>query len=154
MIRQMKFILLVLVMMLLLTPVALAQRPGGGSPDAGAAAGAAAGMFVLLIELAIAVIVIAGLWGVFTKAGQPGWAAIIPIYNIIVLLQIVGKPIWWIILFFIPCVNIIISILLNVELAKVFGKGGGFAVGLIFLPFIFVPILGFGDAKYHKPAMA
>jgi len=95
---------------------------------------------------------IAGLWKIFTKAGKPGWAAIVPIYNCIVLLEIVGKPIWWIILLLIPCVNIIVSIMLNVELAKKFGKGIGFAIGIIILPFVFIPILGFGKAQYNPNA--
>lgn len=118
---------------------------------AGAAAG---GGVVTLIWLAVMVLVIASMWRVFSKAGQPGWAAIIPIYNMIVLIQIIRKPIWWIILFFIPFVNLIVMILVALELAKVFGKGGGFAVGLILLPIIFYPILGFGDARYVPPIRA
>lgn len=91
---------------------------------------------------------IVGMWKLFEKAGQPGWASIIPIYNFIVMLQIVNKPLWWIILMFIPIVNFIVMILINIEMAKAFGQSTAFAVGLIFLPFIFFPILGFGDAKY------
>lgn len=94
---------------------------------------------------------IAAIWKVFTKAGKPGWAAIIPIYNLVVLLQIVGKPIWWIILMLIPIVNIIIQIIVTHQLSKSFGKDVGFTLGLIFLGFIFFPILGFGDAKYMGP---
>ncbi len=118
---------------------------------AGAAAAGVAGI-ILLIELAIAIVVIVALWKVFVKAGKPGWAAIIPIYNIIVLLEIIGKPIWWIILFLIPCVNVIVSILVSLEVAKCFGRSAGFGVGLAFLPFIFYPILGFGDSRYQGPA--
>ena len=113
------------------------------------AAGAAAGIistFVFLIQLAIAVVVIVGLWKVFTKAGKPGWAAIIPIYNMIVLLEIVGRPIWWILLLLIPCVNIVVSAIVFIDLAKSFGKGAGFGIGLWLLGFIFIPILGFGSA--------
>ena len=102
--------------------------------------------------LAFIVLMIASLWKVFLKAGKPGWACIIPIYNVVVLLEIVGKPIWWIILYLIPLVNIIVIIIIYVALAKAFGKGVGFALGLIILPFIFYPILGFGDATYTKPA--
>ena len=90
-----------------------------------------------------------GPWKVFTKAGKPGWAAIVPIYNIIVLLEIVGKPLWWIVLFIIPLVNIVAAILVNVALAEKFGKEIGFAVGLILLPIVFIPILGFGNATYR-----
>ena len=109
---------------------------------------------LLLIELAILFVVFAGIWKVFTKAGQPGWASLVPIYNIYVLTQIVGKPGWWILLLFIPVVNIVIAIILAIELAKSFGKGTGFGVGLAFLGVIFYPILGFGDATYQGPASA
>ena len=95
---------------------------------------------------------IASLWKIFTKAGQPGWASIIPIYNVIVLLKIAGKPLWYIILLIIPLVNIVVGILVLIELAKNFGKGVGFAIGLILLPIIFYPILAFGDAKYAPSA--
>ncbi len=101
---------------------------------------------------AITILVIIALWKIFEKAGKPGWAAIIPIYNIIVLLEIVGKPLWWIILFLIPLVNIIFGIWVTNLLSKSFGKNEGFTVGLILLPFIFYPILGFGNAKYNGPA--
>jgi hypothetical protein len=106
----------------------------------------------LFVYLAFVVFVIASLWMVFVKANEPGWAAIIPIYNTIVLLKIVGRPIWWIILFFIPIVNLIVWIITLVDLSKSFGHGGGFAAGLFFLPFIFFPILGFGSDTYRGPA--
>ncbi len=103
-----------------------------------------------LIYLAVIVLTIAGLWKIFSKAGQPGWAAIVPIYNIIVMLEVVGKPIWWILLFLIPVANLVVGIIVAIELAKKFGKGAGFAIGLILLPFIFYPMLGFGKATYNK----
>jgi hypothetical protein len=109
---------------------------------------------VMIIYLAIIVLMIASMWKVFVKAGKPGWAAIVPIYNIIVLLQIVGRPTWWIILFLIPIVSIVIMIMVMIDFAKSFGKGGGFAAGLILLGFIFLPILAFGDAQYVGPAAA
>lgn len=109
------------------------------------------GIWVLLY-IAFIVFVIASLWMVFVKAREPGWAAIIPFYNYIVLLRIVGRPIWWIILLIIPIVNVIVWIFIVIDLAHSFGMGGGFAVGLFFLPFIFIPILGFGDATYRGPA--
>ena len=105
---------------------------------------------VILIYVAIVVLVIAGFWQVFTKAGEAGWKSIIPIWNIIVLLRIVGRPLWWIILLLIPLVNIVISLIVCLDLAKRFGKGNGFGVGLWLLGFIFVPILGFGDATYQR----
>jgi len=102
----------------------------------------------VIFYVAIIVLMIASMWKIYAKAGQPGWAAIVPIYNIIVLLQIVKKPLWWIILCLIPLVNIIILIIIYNELSKAFGKGPGFTVGLILLGIIFFPILAFGDAKY------
>lgn len=121
------------------------------NPEAAAGAGIFALVF-LLVEFAIIILVIVSLWKVFVKAGQPGWAILVPIYNIVVLLQIAGKPIWWIILFFIPIVNFVISILVSLEIAKKFGKSVGFGLGLAFLGFIFYPILGFGDAQYNPNA--
>jgi hypothetical protein len=103
---------------------------------------------VLLFILAICLLMVVSMWKIFTKAGKPGWACIIPIYNLVVLLQIVRKPMWWIVMFLIPFVSLIFFILLYVELAKAYGKGAGFAVGLIFLGIIFVPILAFGSARY------
>lgn len=123
-------------------------------PNIQNAAAAGIGMVGILIYLAVIVLIVAGCWKMFSKAGKPGWAAIIPIYNMVVLLEIVGKPIWWILLFFIPLVNFIVAILVYVELAKVFGKGVGFAIGLLLLSPIFIPILGFGSAQYQGPAKA
>lgn len=104
-----------------------------------------------LIGLAITVLMIAALWKVFVKAGQPGWAAIVPIYNLIVLIQIVGKPLWWIVLFLIPCANIVALVLISIALAERFGKSAAFGVGLALLGPIFFPMLAFGDAKYQRP---
>jgi len=88
---------------------------------------------------------------VFTKAGQPGWAAIIPIYNVYILLQIVGRPTIWLIGFLIPIVNFVVAVLVTIDLAKAFGKGIVYAVGMLLVPFIFFPLLGFGDARYQGP---
>lgn len=109
------------------------------------------GAMGLLFSLAFIALMIASLWKVFTKAGQPGWASIIPIYNFIVILQIIGKPWWWIIGMIIPFVNFVVFIMLAIELARVFGKGIGYAIGLILLPFVFYPMLAFGDATYRRP---
>jgi hypothetical protein len=101
----------------------------------------------------VAIICIVAIWRIFEKAGKPGWASIIPIYNIIILLEIIGKPWWWLLLIlFIPLANIIFAIWMTNLLAKSFGKSAGFTVGLIFLCFIFIPILGFGNAEYKGPA--
>lgn len=118
--------------------------------------GADQGMSVVsfVILVIVAVVILVAWWKIFTKASKPGWAAIIPIYNVIVLLQIVGRPIWWIILFLIPGVNIIIEIIVILDLAKSFGKGTGFGIGLILLNPIFALILAFGDAEYKGPATA
>ncbi|MCO6495946.1 MAG: signal peptidase I [Bacteroidetes bacterium] len=103
--------------------------------------------FIIFYLLFIALIIVS-LWKVFEKAGKPGWASIVPIYNIVVMLKIVKKPLWWILLLLIPFVNVIIGIIVCIEMAKAFGKDIGFAIGLLLLGFIFYPILAFGDAKY------
>jgi hypothetical protein len=109
------------------------------------------GFFWLILVLTV--VAIAGLWRTYQKAGQPGWAAIIPIYNVIVLLRIAQRPLWWLILLLIPLVNIVVGIVVAIDVAKAFGKSGGFAVGLILLSPIFYCILGFGSARYQgRPA--
>ncbi len=112
-------------------------------------AGLAAGTWVLALVFMVFYVICA--WKIFEKAAKPGWAAIIPIYNMIVLLEIVGKPLWWFLLFFIPGVNIVVSVLVYIELAKSFGKEAAFAIGLLLLSFIFYPILAFGSARYVGP---
>ena len=118
------------------------------------AGGAVAGMLILVIQLAILIAILAGAWKMFEKAGKPGWAAIIPIYNIIVILEICGRPIWWILLLLIPCVNIVIAVIMWIDVAKSFGKSELYGIGLAFLGFIFIPMLGFGSARYVGPAAA
>jgi hypothetical protein len=105
---------------------------------------------LLVIELALIAVVIVGLWKLFEKAGKPGWAAIIPIYNTCMLIDIAGKPIWWILLMFIPFVNIVVIALVMIGLAQNFGRGVGTMVGLILLPMLFMLILGFGSAEYNR----
>ena len=105
-----------------------------------------------IIFLALLVFYIAAEWRIFSKAGQPGWAVIIPIYNTLVALKIVGRPWWWIFLFIIPIVNIIVAIIVVNDLSKSFGHGIGFTLGLLFLGPIFTPILGYGGSKYVGPA--
>jgi hypothetical protein len=106
----------------------------------------------LIFWLAFAILMVAAMWKVFTKAGKAGWASIIPIYNTIVQIEIVGRPIWWIVLLFIPFVNVVVGIILANDLAKSFGRGTGTTLLLIFLPFIGYPMLAFGDATYTGPA--
>jgi hypothetical protein len=104
------------------------------------------------ISFIIGVICVVAYWFIYKKAGHPGWAAIVPIYNIYIMLKIVGKPWWWLLLLCIPIVNIVIYIMMIGLTANVFGKSVGYAFGLFFLPFIFLPILAWGDAKYVGPA--
>lgn len=114
---------------------------------------AAAALYIPLVLLVIFIIV--ALWKVFQKAGKPGWAAIVPIYNTWVLFEITGFPGWWAILSLVPFVSIfpaVVAIIATFRLAKLFGKGTGFGLGLIFLPFIFFPILGFGKATFQGTA--
>src|ERR1035437_412096 len=104
---------------------------------------------IAIVYLAFIAFFVAAGWKIFTKACQPGWAVLIPIYNLVVFLQIVGRPLWWILLCFIPLVNFVVCIVLANDLAKKFGKGIGFTLGLIILSPIFYPILGFGSAEYQ-----
>lgn len=107
---------------------------------------------VAIIYLAVVVLIIAAMWKVFTKAGKPGWAALVPIYNVYVMLQIIGRPTWWLVLYLVPIANVIVSIIVIFDMAKSFGKSTGFGFGLLFLSPIFYPILAFGDAKYVGPS--
>ena len=125
--------------------ILLQQEP---SPEQLAAAGTAATVF-MVVYLAVILLIVASMWKIFVKAGKPGWAAIVPIYNLIVLLEISGKPVWWFLLMLIPFVNIVILAMVCIALAKNFGKGAGFGLGLLFLSPIFYPILAFGDARYQ-----
>ncbi len=111
--------------------------------------GSLIGAIGFLIYVAIIVAIIAGVWKTFTKAGQPGWASLIPIYNVYITLKIANKPGWWLLLLLIPVVNIVILFIIAIEIAKAFGQGTGFGIGLALLGFIFYPILGFGDATYQ-----
>lgn len=126
-------------------PVLGFQSDNGG----GGLLAAGCGVVMFLVWAVVLVAVIAGMWKVFVKAGKPGWAAIIPIYNIIVMLEIVGKPIWWIVLMFIPLVNIVVAIIVSIALAEKFGKSAAFGIGIALLGFIFIPILGFGDSRFQ-----
>lgn len=107
------------------------------------------GSVFLILAFAFFIAVIAGMWRVFEKAGQPGWGCLVPIYNVYLLTQIAGRPGWWLLLFFIPLVNLLVSIVVTLDIARKFGQGVGFALGLLFLGFIFYPILGFGPAQYN-----
>ena len=120
--------------------------------ETSASTGGVGGVVGGCIGVLVGVLMIVSMWKVFSKAGQPGWAAIIPIYNIYIMCKIAGRPGWWVLLMLIPLVNFIIAIILLIDIAKSFGKGVGFALGLIFLGLIFWPILAFGSAQYQGGA--
>ena len=106
-------------------------------------------LFFFVIYAAVIVLVIAGMWKMFVKAGQQGWLSIIPILNTYVIIKLAGREGWWILLFLIPCVNIVVAIIVYMDLAKKYGKSAAYGLGLVFLPFIFFPMLGFGSATYQ-----
>lgn len=107
-------------------------------------------VIILLINLAIMVGWLAGMWKALVKAGQPGWACLVPIYNIIILLRVVDKPWWWLLLLFIPLVNFVVAIYVVYLVSKRFGGGIGMTLLLLFLPFVAWPMLGFGSATYTR----
>lgn len=112
-------------------------------------AGDAFPVVLALVYVVFLLVVLAGFCKVYSKAGQAWWAALIPIYNLYILLKIVCKPTWWLILYIIPVVNLIIGVVVTYNLALRFGRGIGFTIGLLLLPFVFYPVLGFGDASYQ-----
>ena len=108
-----------------------------------------------VLYVAIILLMIISMWIVVKKAGRPGVSQIIPIWNLIELVRIAGKPLWWvIIILLVPVANLVFAIMTFHGISKAFGKDAGFTVGLVLLPFIFWPILAFGKATYTKPAGA
>ena len=103
---------------------------------------------IIIFSLLLAAFYVYCAWKIFEKAGKPGWAALIPIFNTLIQLEIVQRPLWWVFLMFVPGVNLIITVIIIFDLAKVFGKDNGFAFGLLFLAPVFVPILALGNAVY------
>jgi ABC-type sulfate transport system permease subunit len=118
-----------------------------GVESSGAPVAAMAGSMILAFGIVMLLLVVS-LWKVFAKAGQPGWAAIVPLYNIIVMLEVAKKPLWWFVLYIIPFANVVAVVMVTHAISKNFGKGVGFTVGLIVLPFVFWPILAFGSSSY------
>ncbi len=131
--------------------VSFVAQMEGEYPAASPVVGAIGGV-MMLVWFAVLVLVIAGFWKVFVKAGEPGWASIVPIYNLITLLKIAGRPAWWFILMILPIVNFVVAILVSIDVARKFGKGTGYGIGLALLPMIFYPMLGFGSATYNRAA--
>jgi len=126
--------------------------------DDGSAAAATAllvgfGGVIMIFCLALLVVFLVGMWKVFEKAGQPGWAALIPIYNAYILTQIAGRPGWWVLLMMIPLVNIVIGIMIAIDVAKSFGQSALWGVVLLgLLGGIGYLVLGFGNYRYQGPA--
>jgi hypothetical protein len=112
----------------------------------------AAAVAILTALFALMILIWVAFWKIFTKAGEAGWKALIPIYNVIVLLRIVGRPWWWLLLYFVPIVGLVLLIIVIHDLSTSFGHGAGFTVGLLLLPPVFVLILAFGDSTYRGPA--
>ena len=123
--------------------------------NASGALGPLFGGAALLVWLAIFVVAIATGWKLFEKAGQPGWAVVIPFFNLYIVLKIVGRPAWWLVLYFIPVVNIVIAVIVAMDMAKSFGQSAVFGVVMLFLLCgIGYLILAFGSARYVGPAAA
>jgi hypothetical protein len=108
--------------------------------------------FLWLFSMAIAAFILACMWRIFTKAGKPGWAALVPFYNTLVMLEFLGRPWWFLLLMFVPLANVVIEIIIIFDYAKSFGKSTAFGFGLLFLSIIFIPILAFGPSRYIGPA--
>lgn len=124
----------------MLGALAVGQVEGSEGPGVGA----------MLFWLAVVILELVAFWKIFEKAGKPGWASLIPIYNAIVLLDIVNRPWWWLLLMLIPLVGVVLAIMMVHDLSKSFGKGVGFTIGLLLLGIVFYPVLGFGDATYRR----
>lgn len=104
-----------------------------------------------LIALAFYILVVVGLWKVFTKAGHPGILAIIPIVNLVFLVKIAGMSGWLALLYLVPIVNVVFGIIVAIKLGERFGKGGVFSFFLLFVfQYIGYLILGFGDSRYRQ----
>ena len=105
--------------------------------------------FPLFVALAISILIVAAQWVIFVRAGQAGWKCLVPFYNMYVLMEIAGKPGWWMFLMFIPLVGLVFFLFAMLSLAKKFGRSELFGVGLLLLPMIFLPLLAFGGSEYE-----
>ncbi|MEO0471847.1 MAG: DUF5684 domain-containing protein [Bacteroidota bacterium] len=106
-------------------------------------------LFVLAFVFSTLILYIVSFWKIFEKAGRPGWEALIPFYNVYRYIKISGNSGWMILLLFIPIVSLIGNIIINLGMAKKFGRSDGFGIGLALLGFVFIPILAFGDSVYQ-----
>ena len=118
------------------------------------AASSSGGVISILVGIALVLLLVAAYWKIFTKAGRPGWAAIIPFYNAYTYCKVAKRPGWWFILVLIPIVGFVIHLIVSIDMARAFKKGTGFGIGLWILPFIFGIILGFGSASYDEAPVA
>ena len=119
--------------------------------------GSGLGIALIVIYAVIGIVALIGLWKTIDKTGQPGawallWLICFPI-GTIPFLKATGRPTWWVVLFFIPIVNIVMWVILCIDIAKSFGKGAGYGIGLWLLPFIFFIMLGFGKDQYRGPVI-
>jgi len=111
------------------------------------------GAIMVVVFLAVLVMLIAATWRIHTKAGKPGWACLVPIYNLIVMLEIIKRPVWWIVLLFVPIANLVVAFMMAMDIAECFGKSRGWGFFMLtILAIIGYPIIGLSDAKYTAPA--
>ena len=110
------------------------------------------GPVFILLYLPIVLLQVTGSWKTFTKAGLPGWGILVPIYCGYLYLKLASRPVWWLVLLFVPGVNLVVWAIICIDVARRFGRGTGFGMGLCFLPFVFYMILGFGDASFNGAA--
>ncbi|MEI7594582.1 MAG: DUF5684 domain-containing protein [Bacteroidota bacterium] len=101
----------------------------------------------------ISVLLFSSWWQIYTKANKKGWAILLPIYNVLIMCSIAKKPWWWIFLLMIPGVNIVLYIIILYNISKNFSKNHFFTAGMVLLPFVFIPILAFGNAIYIDNAI-
>jgi hypothetical protein len=123
-------------------------RPTAGSLTEGLVI-ASLGSLVIQFILLFGIITYEAQWKIFKKAGRRGWKSFVPFYNVFIFLRICQKPTWWVVLWFIPFVNIVIVAMTYHGLSRAFGKTGSFTAGLFFLPFVFFPLLGLSRLQYQ-----
>lgn len=124
---------------------AVASNPEGEESES---LSAPVGVAMLVVAVAFAVMIGAAMWRIFTKAGESGWKSLIPVWNLIVLVRMAGRPRWWLLLLLVPVVNLVVTLAIFIALSRAFGKGIGFGIGLVLLGLVFFPVLAFGQAQY------